>query len=304
MGVRMQPSFLTTYPLSFSVVSSPGCSGPRLFVVARPPLLFFLVAPLSGGSRPSLPFGLCTVWLGFFSCLWQRPFVWYVRCVLGLCPPLPGGCSWCCAESRILLFAAAVRCGQFCVGPGVFVCCAVVLCGCLAVCCAVVLCCWFCPLRLRLALVAPFLLLLCGSLLCGRVLRGISPCVVLWCVVVCCGASLVLGGVKVPRVVCSFGPLRRAALCSLCRVVLHCPAPPLLLLSSGLLLLAVPLWLPIVVLLSWGPVLCCSVVPLVVHCADVFVVSCCVVLRFLVDVGWCRVLLPIVSKCLVLGLFV
>ena len=53
--------------------------------------------------------------------------------------------------------------------------------------------------------------------------------------------------------------------------------------------------------LSWGAVPCLSATPPVLRCAVVCVVSCCVALCCFVSAGWCRVLLPVVSGCLLLG---
>ena len=53
--------------------------------------------------------------------------------------------------------------------------------------------------------------------------------------------------------------------------------------------------------LSWGAVPCFSATPPVLRCAVVCVVSCCVALCCFVSAGWCRVLLPVISGCLLLG---
>ena len=133
-----------------------------------------------------------------------------------------------------------------------------------------------------------FLLVSCGALLCRAVLCGALSCVVpsrivVWCVVLCV--------VLVHCLAWSLGPLRCVGFSfPVCQ-------PPLLLPH-----LAVA-WSPVVArcgLLSWGAVLfCCAACRVVRCCLRRFVLA---VPRCFVRAGWCRVLLPVVAGCLLLGL--
>ena len=178
--------------LGVSVVSGPGCPGPLRFVTARPPpplsvSLFVLLLWFSLRSRffvVPAALGFCTACLGFSFLLRARPCVWYVHCVLGLCPlPASGGCS-CLAVSRVLLCGAAVCCGLL----GVVRSCLPVPCGAGVVLSGVLVCCvvGFVAGGLPWALSPPFLLVSCGVLLCCAVLRGALSCVVPSRVVVSC----------------------------------------------------------------------------------------------------------------------
>ena len=168
-------------------------------------------------------------------------------------PPPPGGCS-CFAVSGVLLCGAAVCCGLFCVVRGV-VRCSSVPCGVLS-CCIVGL-----ALAVSRGRCVPFFALMsCGALLCGAFLCGVLSWVlpsrvVVWCVVVCV--------VLVSGVVLSLGLPRCVGFSFL--------SPPPLLPPVAVT------WSPVVArccVLSWGAVLCWSVVPHAVWCVAVRVVSC------------------------------
>ena len=188
--------------------------------------------------------GFCTACRGFFFLLCVRPCVWCVSCVLGLCPPPPppsGGCSR-FAVSCFLLCGAATCSGLACVFHGCFS----VPCGAGVVLCGVLSCCvvGFVAVGLPWALSPPFLLVSCGALLCRAILCGALSCVVRSRVVV---QYVVLCAVLVCGVVWWSGPLRG----------FFCPAcPPS---CCPLVPLPGPLSWPLVCVLSWGAVLCCSV---------------------------------------------
>ena len=250
--------------LHVSVVSGPGCPGPRRFLAARAHLLvafLFFCAPAVRWFPPLAALGLGFVWLGFFFLPRARPFMWCVSCALMPPPPPPGGCSWCFVVSRVFLCGAAVSCGLFCVVRVVVRCfcaprCAGVRVPCCLVCCPVVL------LVLSLAVsrsrwlrrfcwcrVVPCFAVLCCAVICCVCRRRARLCVVVF--------PLLPSGVVVHCAVWASGPLRRAALCWLCWVVLLCPPPLLLRSLSGLLLLPGPLSEPVVVLCTGVP--CCVV---------------------------------------------
>ena len=188
-------------------------------------------------------------------------------------------------------------CGLFCVGCGLVMCCAV-LCWCVgALLFGVLSCCvvGFVAGRLPLALAAPFALVLCGVLCCVWCRRALLLDLVI---------SLVMCGVVVRCVVWPSAPLRCAALCWFCWVVLLCCPPRAASVVDRPVAVGLSLILARCCALSWGAVLCCSTVPPVVRCAVVCVFSCCVVLRCLLCAGCCLVLLRVVSGCLLLGLVV
>ena len=228
--------FLCPNVLRLSVVSGPGCPGPRCFVAACPPLLCSLPA-----VRLFLPLSapcLGKVWLGFVFLPPLRPFVWCVRFALVLCrrpPPRP-------LRQLLLVFCAvtrlvewlrgqvwAVLCGMRCFP---MLCCALLCWYAGALLFVVLSCCvvGFVSGRLPLALTALFPLLLCSALLRCADVCSVLSCVCCLCVLLCAVVlPLVLCGVAVRCVVWSCGPLRRAALSWFCRVVQLCPLPPLLL---------------------------------------------------------------------------
>ena len=134
-------------------------------------------------------------------------------------------------------------------------------------------------LFLFLSRVVRCLALPCCCVRCYVLCRLVVRCCVLWSIPWC---------YLVHCVVPWSCPPRHAALCWLCRTVLLCPPPLLLLFLSGLLLLLGP-----VSCFVLRAVPCCCAVPPVLHCALVCVVSCCVVFGSLVCAAWCCALLHV-----------
>ena len=134
----------------------------------------------------------------------------------------------------------------------------------------------------------------CCCLRCFVVCVVVGRCPVLWCFLWCC--VLAWCAVSSRRLV------RRAVLRCVSCVGLSCSAtrPPCCCLCCRACCCCVVGFC----VLSCGTVPCCSAVPPVPRCAVVCVVPCCVVLCCLVCAGLCRVLVPSVSGCLLLGLVV
>ena len=209
-----------------------------LWLPAPPLSFFFFCAPAVQWFPPPGAVVLGTVWLGFFFLPQVAAFCVVCALCYGDVPPRPppGGCSWCCAVSRVLLCGVRVWFRLFSVVRGVFLSCSGVWVPCCLVCCRVVL----------------FLLSLAVSRWCWprRVccFRAVPCCPVLffavfhrvWCrrAVLCVVVfSLMLSGVVLRFVVWSSNPLRRAVLRWVCWSVMLCPLPPADALVVGLLLL-------------------------------------------------------------------
>ena len=196
-----------------------GCPPPSF--LSSPPFFFGVLAVRQFPLLSAL--GLGTAWLSFF--FFRRALCG--ACVVRWCcaPPPPGGCSWCFAVSRVLLCGVEVWSGFFCVGCvfwGVFLCCAVLVCGCCSASYAVVLCCWVYASCLPLALAALMLLVPCCALrFCVVFLRELVPS----CVVVCCDAFF--GVLWCQGALCHL-VVWSSASCCVVLVVSGCPAlsPP------------------------------------------------------------------------------
>ena len=242
------------------------------FLFPPPCAAFCVVCALRAGAVPPPPpqrlLVFCCV-----SCLvvWCLCLLWAVLCGSWHFAVFLGALwCWCCAVWCVVVLCSAVFCRAW--GRSTL------LCG--------LLCCVL-SLAVSSGRSFPlFLLVSCGALLCRAALCGVlsfvvTARVVVWCVVLCV--------VLVRGVVWSWGPPR-------C-VWFSCLAPPLLLLPP--VAVAWPLVPARCCVLSWGAVLRWSVVPSVVRCAAVCVVSCwcCPVASFALAGAVCGCLWLLGVRC-------
>ena len=278
------------------------CPGHWRLMVAPPPTLppppSFSLAPLSAPPL-SRVFPCFRLWVPWASALCLCPPQASPVCGLacGVCA-VCWGCAphpprrllvFCCVSCLVLWCRGllwAVSCGLW--GFAVFF--GAAWGWCRAVWCVVVLCCWLWRLRSPVGPASPFSLLAsCGALLCRAV----------FCVVFCrawCRRALLFGVLCCVLSWCAVSSRRQVR-----RVVwgFFRSPPPLLLPPVEVA------WSPALArccILSWGAVLCWSVVPPILSvccCSGCFllVLPCCYVLA-----GWCCVLLPVVAGCSLLGL--
>ena len=263
--------FLCSQPPHFFYLPPPALSAPplsRLFRCFRPWVPWALALRLCPPLPPPLSLSLSLFFVRVPSFPLFRALLVLLACgvcaVCWGCPPCPPAAARvslclvsCCVVPRFVV-GCFVWFVAFC---GVLWC-LVVLVSCCVVCCRAVLLVFALAVSPGRCLPLSFLLVSCGALLCRAVLCGVLSCVVpsrvvMWCVVLC--VDLVCG------VVWSSGAPR-------C-VGLSCPPPPPTLLLPPVAVA----WSPVVAfccVLPWGAVLCWSVVPPVVWCAAVCVVSC------------------------------
>ena len=258
------PLFRCSRPWVLWSLALCGCSPPPSSFLFCFSFLFPFLSPLMfAGSRPSVPLALAPFgWDSFSSLLRGLSLdVCVVRWCCAPPPPAAPGVLRCPASCCVVPRFGVGFFLWFAVFFSVFVCRAVLVCGCLAVGCAVLLCCWFChwhsPVGTGCAVsvgavrcpAMPCCVVRC-FVVCGAVVR----CCVLWSFLWCCVVSwcAVSSGCLVRCVV-----LPCVGSVGLSCSVNHPPRPVLVPLLSGLLLLPGPLWWPIVLLCAG--VRCCVV---------------------------------------------